>query len=252
MKERDERGSETRWWEERPVSRHRVDFGGALGATWVFFLFAVCCLGLVYAGFFLPAREGPVVGMVMGSLAALGAGGFIAAGAWRWAALVKQVDVYDGGLVWQHGGEQRAGWDDIEEFYRAEVTVNNLVKRREVVIKTHDRRGATFTFALGGWKTLADRTQYEITMRKVPVALAEYRSGEKVRFGKGVAVSTEGVAIGGQTLAWNQVRGLRVCNGHILASAGSGREPAVCIADTPNFPVLLKLLELSPAGLAVG
>lgn len=251
MARHDEELSVEDWWEGRPVSKHRADLGGFFGHTWPFFLFASICAILAVIGFFVPAKEGPVVAYIMGGLGTLGAVGFVVAAFWRWAVLIKHVDLYDGGLVWQDGGRQIAAWDDVKEFYRYELLVNGAVSRREVTVKTFDGHQATFSFALSNWKGLADRVQYEITMRKVPEALAEYQSGEKVRFGKLAAISQDGITIDGRTFSWERVRGVRVRNGYITVTTSGGEEHPLAIGETPNFPVLLKLLELSPAGLGL-
>jgi hypothetical protein len=47
------------------------------------------------------------------------------------------------------------------------------------------------------------------------------------------------------------VRGVQLRNGYITVSTSGGEEHAVAVGDTPNFPVLLKLLEISPAGLGL-
>src|SRR5262249_52439844 len=153
--------------------------------------------------------------------------------------------------VWNARSKQLAGWGDIKDFYRAEVIVNGAVNRREITINTHDGHTATFTYALSKWKELADHVQYEITIRKVPEALANYQAGEKVRFGKEIAISVEGITIDGKTYSWERVRGVRLRNGYITVTTGGDEEHAVAVGDTPNFPVLLKLLEISPAGLNI-
>jgi hypothetical protein len=239
------------WWDEPPISKHRADTGGFFGHTWAFFLLAALSAGFGIIGFFVPAQEGPRVGIIIGCITMPLAVGLVVVGIWRWVMLIKHVDLHEGGLVWNDGSKQMAGWDDIKEFYRAEVIVNGAVNRREITIKTHDGHEATLTYALSKWKELADRVQYEITIRKVPEALANYQAGEKVQFGKEIAISQEGITIEGKTYPWERVRGTRLCNGYITVTTGQDEEHAFAVGDTPNFPVLLKLLEISPAGLGL-
>ncbi len=240
------------WWEERPVSRHRADFGGIVAQTWAFFFFAALCAGLACIGFFVPAKEGPVVGAVMGVIGAAGALGFIGFGIYRYAMLIKDVDLHDGGVVW-NGGRQMAGWDDIKHFLRYELLINGSVSRREITIKTHDGTEAVFTHAVGNWKKLADRIQEEVYLRQIPQAMADFQAGEKVRFGPHVAISLVGLTVGGKSVPWERVDSVRVRNGYITAVTGGPyrEEHPIPIGETPNFPVLLKLLEISPAGLGV-
>jgi hypothetical protein len=251
MAQHDDQLSVEDWWDEPPVSKHRADVGGFIGHTWPFFLLAAMSAGLGCIGFFVPAQEGPMVGLIMGVLGMLGAIALVVAAFWRWTMLIKHVDLHEGGLVWQDGNKQMAGWDDIKDFYRYELLVNGAVSRREITVKTHDGHQATFTYALSNWKNLADHVQYEITMRKVPEALANYQAGEKVHFGKEIAISLEGITLDGKLYSWERVRGVRLRNGYITVTTGGDEEHAVAVGETPNFPVLLKLLEISPAGLGL-
>jgi hypothetical protein len=251
MGRQDEHLSVEDWWDERPISKHRADVGGFFGHTWAFFLLAAFAAGFGCIGFFVPAQEGPMVGIIIGCIAVPLAIGLVVFGIWRWVMLIKHVDLHEGGLVWNDGSKQMAGWDDIKDFYRAEVIVNGAVNRREITITTHDGHTATFTYALSDWKELADRAQYEITIRKVPEAVTIYQAGEKVRFGKEVAISLEGITLDGMMYSWDRVRGARLHNGYITVTTSGGEEHPMAVGDTPNFPVLLKLLEISPAGLSL-
>ena len=206
------------WWEEKPVSRHRAGIGGFFVATWAWFFFAALCAALACIGFFVPAKEGPMVGQVVGVIGGAGALACIAWGFVRWAAVVKHVDVHHGGVAWRDcGGEHRAAWDEIRDFYRTEILVNGAASARQVAIKAANRTEAVFTHALDGWKRMADRMQQETTARQLLPARALYEAGETIRFGQQVRVSRDGLAIQGKTIGWDRVSGVRVPNGYLVA-----------------------------------
>lgn len=235
------------WWDARPASKHRAGVGGFFSHTWPLFFFAGLCLVFALIGFFVPAKEGPLVGRTIGICCTIAAVGFLVGVPVRWAMLIKSVDVHDGGVVWD--GHNRAGWNDIKDFYRTEIITNGAVTTRQVIIKTYDGEEAIFTYALGNWKKMADRIQHETTIRQVPEARQRYAAGETVKFGKRVGLDQDGMVLEGKRVDWDRIRGVRVQNGYLVVSvSGKGDAYQIPLFETPNVGVLLRLLEESPAG----
>src|SRR5262249_28089965 len=61
------------WTEERPVSRHRAGFGDFFRFCWPSLFLAGLCLIFACVGFFVPAKEGPLVGRIVGMVSLVGA-----------------------------------------------------------------------------------------------------------------------------------------------------------------------------------
>src|SRR5262245_50193591 len=189
------------WWEEPPVSRHRAGAAGFFSYCWAPLFFAALCLGLGCIGFFVPAKEGPVVGYTMGTIGVLGALACLVWAVVIYTRLIKHVDVHDGGVVWRDaGGRRRAAWEDIRDFYRTEIIVNGTVNTRRVVLRLRGKQEAAFTHALSNWKRMADRIEVETTIRQVPEARARYQAGETVRFGSQLGINQEGLVVQGKRL----------------------------------------------------
>lgn len=231
------------WWDTKPVARFRAGVGGFFSTQWPCFFFAGLCLVFSAIGFFVPAKEGPMVGRTVGIVCLAGAIACIVWGIVRWGSLIKSVDLHEGGVVWQDGGEHRASWDDIKDFYRTEIIINGAVNTRQVVIKTRKGREAVFGFALPNWKRLADRMQQETTDAQLPEAQAAFDDGETIRFGRELAVSRDGLVIKGRTIDNDRIRNLTVRNGYLIVeTSGKAGILEVSLGETPNIGVLLALL----------
>src|SRR5262245_34682475 len=102
--------------DERPVATFSSGAMDFLRYSWPYFFLALLGVGLGCIGFFVPAKEGPVVGMIMGVVGVLAAAGVIAWGVVVWQKLVHHVRLYPDGVLWLENGRWRgARWGEIEE-----------------------------------------------------------------------------------------------------------------------------------------
>jgi hypothetical protein len=234
--------------DERPTatfSAGPVDF---LRYTWPYFFFAALALGFACIGFFVPAREAPVVGMIVGLVGVLIAVAMVAWGAVVWTKVVRHARLYPDGVMWLEGGRWRgARWDEIEELYRVEIYVNNSPSKKEIVVKSSRGVKGTLTHALPRWAKLAEAVQMQATMALGPAARARFKAGEALVFGP-VKVSVRGIKVNDEVMHWEDVASIRVSNGYLNVVPRGKRTDGVFVslAEVPNYLVLLKILEESP------
>jgi hypothetical protein len=233
------------WAEGKPKSRHSAGFGAFFSLNMLSLIGVALFAGIAVMGFVIQvdeAKESPVVGRIV----AFGATGLsVALLAWAifsYARLIKQVEVFDEGIVW--GGE-RAEWGEIAAAYRAELRLNGEMVQRDLTIETDDGRVALFRMQLSKWDRLADRIQDEVFERKMPEAVERFEEGEELEFGE-LSLSQEGVTFKGELIPWKRVRKVSVENGWVCVKEKGREEPhQVRVSEVPNFPIFLRLTDLS-------
>jgi hypothetical protein len=234
----------------QPTSSHATNLGGYLRYSFGQLFMGVLCLCFSAAGFFVPAKEGPVVAMSIGAVFLV-----LAAACFVWAAvrcskLIAEVDVYPDGVLWLQGAEFRgARYDEIAEFHRAESTVNGMTQRKNVVIKTTGGEMAVFEHALSGWEELANELGTRMTLQLAPRALERFHAGETVAFGS-VSIGPDGLTIDKELIPYSDMKDVHLQNGAVVVytkSKKGGDCRAAFLGVMPNYLVFLKLLEESPA-----
>src|SRR5436190_20987860 len=112
--------------DESPVSVHTAGIGGLFRTAWAVFVMAGFTLIMSAVGFFVPAKEGPTVGLIMGLIFLVATLALIIAGIVRFLRFVREVEIYPSGIIWKAEGRRKgAQWEEISEVYRTEVKVNN-------------------------------------------------------------------------------------------------------------------------------
>jgi hypothetical protein len=112
-----------------------------------------------------------------------------------------------------------------------------------VRLEIGDGERVTMSHALSDWTKLADTIGDEATRRQLATAQKRFRAGEKLAFDT-LAVSQNGVAFEGAHIPWPEVKDVGVFNGHLVVfPTGNQREQSVPLGKTPNYLVLLALLD---------
>jgi hypothetical protein len=170
-----------------------------------------------------------------------------------------RLDLYQGGLALRSRWHSRwIAWSELTEVYQIPLQVGwhrRSVPRGEAdsrvvwrfrLVDRHRR-----TVSLFGWQDLqrvGERIQQEVTRRAWPRIEQDYRRGQRIRFGRRLAVSREGVHLGVDLLNWrciaqakvDPVDGLHIVPIHVCRPAW--HVPAHRIA---NLPLLSSLLEFA-------
>jgi hypothetical protein len=241
------RNKEKHWSDGKPVSKHRAGIVSLFDSfTWLFFLLAAITGGIAVMAAVIETNESPMVPRLTIVICGLLTAGLIVWPIVRYVMMVKSVDLFEEGVVWS--GTEEATWEEITAFYRFEQYVNGELAFREARIETEDGRQAVFNIGLSFWEKLADRIQEETFARQWPQAREQFEAGKEVEFGDKVAVSEEGITFKGELLPWKRVKRVQVSNGHLCVHE-KGKEDfdAVPLGDIPNYGVLLRLLDLTPA-----
>jgi hypothetical protein len=234
--------------DERPRSTHQTSMMGFFNYTANQFGLAFVALfvgGLLLSAHFLqgPQTNTLIPGLLFGSLS-------IPCVIWAvvsWNGIIKEVRLYDDGVLWLDNGRWRgAAFEDIAEVYRREVRINGQVSLKHVEIVTQGRKKAIFEHALSKWSTLADRLQMKVASIVGPEIIAAFQAGDEISFGKGNAISLEGLTLDRKSMDWDAIQKLEVRNGSVVAWGGRNKAIEAILGDMPNYPVFLKLLELSP------
>lgn len=233
----------------RPVSTFTMGVGGFFRSIGAALICGVLALVLALVGFFAPVKEGPVVAMTMGILCSAGLVGCVIWGVFSCLAPIKHVRVYEDGVLWISKGKwYGALWEDIDECYRKEIIVNGTANTRDLAIKTRRGQKAVFSIVLSRWEKLAEAVQMRVTMLRGPEVQEDYQAGESVRFGP-VTVGQDGLKVDGKELEWDEIKSIEIVNGYLSVQAGGkrGKSHDVALGDIPNYLVMLRLLEDTPA-----
>jgi hypothetical protein len=185
-------------------------------------------------------------------LFALG-GVLLALGMWAfWTGIRErglQVLVFPDGLTrTARGTTEVIRWDDITEVLQ-QVTKHytNGVYTGTTHVYTVRRAGKPdlmFNDALKNVEQLGNTIQQEIYKRLLPRAIATYNAGGVLHFGK-LSVSLQGLSNGKETLAWSDVKGIKLDKGMIAVSKQGKwlNWSTATVAQTPNVFVFMALVD---------
>jgi hypothetical protein len=228
------------------ISRHRETGGAFFRFTWAFLLLAFISAGLAVMFATVLPRHQQVSGYIAAAVCGVIAVALLITAFVVYGGLIKEVSLYFDRIEWKEGGRKvSVAWEDVRQVYRAEIYLNNTLNRRDVTIHA-GRHKATFTYILSNWKALAEHIQEYTHPHLWAEAVADFNAGNKVRFGKDVAVSRDGLTVEGKSSRWEDVREVMVRNGNLVVRVGRGDYRASSLADIPNYHVLLSLLEHCP------
>ena len=230
-------------WKEEPRSSHHATAGGKFKFASLQYFLAILCAVFAGIGFFVPAKEGPVVGFSVGVVFVILAIASIVWGIVTTLRVISIVDVYPSGVLWLQNGDWVGGrWEDLE------VYVNGSLSKKHIGITTTDGQKAELHYFLSDWKTMADTIVMETTIRKVPEAMVRFDAGETIRFGD-AAIDREGLKVGKNRYRFEDLTNIVLANGMIqlLKRGQKGICDAITFGSTPNYMVLLKLLDVSDA-----
>jgi hypothetical protein len=237
------------WARGRPISVHTIGAAGFFRYNGGVLLMAVLMLGI--GGLLLGVHfgRGPqtntlIPGLIFAALA-------IPLVIWaivRFQGLIHEVRLYPAGVLWSQAVKWRGWlWEEIEQVYRTEVRVNGGISTKHVVLASGGKK-VTLQYALSRWDRMAEVIQMETTNRLLPYARENYAVGETVDFRK-VAISEHGLTIERKEIAFGDIKSIELTNGMLLVyPQGRRSDPRTAVlGDIPNYLVLLKLLEESPA-----
>lgn len=233
-----------------PTSSHQAKLGGYLRYCFPQLFLGGLFLCFSAAGFFVPAQEGPLVGIIIGSIfLVLGVACLVWAGV-RCGRIIPEVEVYPEGVLWLQGAEFRgARYDEIAEFYRAEAMVNGVTQVKNVVLKTTSGEMAVFEHALSDWEQLAEVIGMQTTFCLAPPALEKFRGGETVSFGE-VSIGPDGLTVDKEAIPFQAMKEIHLGNGAVMIYTEGNKASdckAIYLGVMPNYLVFLKLLEESEA-----
>jgi len=177
----------------------------------------------------------------------------LALGMWSlWAGIRErgmQVLVFPDGLAYtMRGATEVVRWDDVTEVVQ-QITKHytNGVYTGTTHIYTVRRAGKPdlkFNDALKNVEQLGTTIQQESYRRLLPRAIATYNAGGILHFGK-LSVSQQGLSNGKETLAWSEIKGVKLDKGMISVSKqGKWLNWATAnVAQTPNIFVFTALVD---------
>ena len=169
-----------------------------------------------------------------------------------WQDRNRRVAVFTNGLVHVRGqtadvipwSEIESVWQKITDHYDS----TGVLKLRTTYLYTIQERGEDETIVLGedlnDIKTLGETIQEEVTRVQLPGALAAFKRGETLTFGP-LTIDTKGLAHEQSTLAWSEIKGLKVDKGvfHVLKKGNWFTWTTVTVDQIPNLMVFLALVD---------
>jgi hypothetical protein len=233
-----------------PVSEHRWRLLGYFKLRWALFLLALFFFGLGVGLLFVPWKPGEAaLGYIFCTLMALGGGAGLAFCVWEVIRRVSSVRVYQQGIGWVRGGEDRQyPWEAVKEVYRKEQHVlqgsskpSDWNRTSDLKLVFQDGGVVHFNHAQTDYNRLCELVQGITAQHLTPAKLKELQAGEAA-FGP-VRVSNAAIASGKVTLPWDAVQSLMVANGRLLVNQGPGKYQETMLSKIPNYLVLFHVLE---------
>ncbi|MBK9940452.1 MAG: hypothetical protein IPP13_02355 [Kouleothrix sp.] len=219
----------------KPIRQYSSKIGGTL----------MCLIGVAIV-FFDMAQYHPSGMYIVGGV-------LLALGMWALYTGIReqglQVLVFPDGLAYTaRGATQLIRWDDVAEVQQ-QVTKHytNGVYTGTTHIYKLRRSGQPeikFNDALQNVEQLGTTIQEETYRRLLPRAIAAYNAGTVVQFGK-LSVSAQGLSNGKETLAWSEVKGIKLDKG-VIAVSKQGKWlnwTTATVAQTPNIFVFTALVD---------
>lgn len=220
-------------------------------------ILAIFGLGLMLCGLLgLFAEEGGVellaccgsVGLIVGGLG-------LTIGVETLKERDLEVQVFTEGLIYTKRGEHTlARWDDITAVWQEKTDYKRYGMTtytvRKFTIQLRDGHEFHLDNTLDEIETLGQTIQNQITQRQLPQAIQSLKEGATVSFGKKLAVSTQGLSNGKETIPWNQVQSVRINQGIItIQKQGKWFDwSSIRVANTPNVFVFVALIEAIMSG----
>lgn len=184
---------------------------------------------------------------------------------WREKETGSLVYEFDGGLVSQEAGgrtevfpwtriskvtrigthESKNGRYALTQFvYTVTRDDGAVMELRGSYVSPERRAGADPESRGARFNRLGDAVSRRVSAAKLPAAREALARGEHLQFGM-LTISTGGVVERKGTVAWNQIRDVRMRNG-VLDIYQAGRKLALTtltVSSVPNLPLLLALLD---------
>lgn len=210
---------------------------------------AILSVPVSAVGFFVPPPDRTVV-MIFG----LTFGAFLAFAAFnvlRRSLREKngRVLVYPQGLIFRFGSTTEVfPWDEFEFVWR-EITklyINGVYAgtTHSYKWKLQGGREGKVDDAIKSVSDLGEIIEQEVTRRQLPIALNIFHAGQTVSFSP-LEVSRQGLNNGKTTLAWQDVKSVRVESGQILVKKQGKWLPwcSVNVSQIPNVFVFCSLVD---------
>ncbi len=165
-----------------------------------------------------------------------------------------QVYVCSEGFIFSRGGKiDIFRWDQVDAMWQYSVKhyVNGIYTgtTHKYTILGLDKKRVVLNDRLSQVEKLAGVISERVTRVLYPRVLAAFRAGGVVSFGV-LNVSMQGVSRGSEHVPWNQIKAIDVKNGVvILKQEGKWLNKfSVRVADIPNFPTFLALINAVRSG----
>ncbi len=135
-------------------------------------------------------------------------------------------------------------WDNVEEVWQQERLNNYVPSAFTCTLRLRDGRTLKLGDALRFIYDLTTIIQAEVAKQQLPQAIAAYKAGEPVRFGK-VTVDVRGINNGKELIPWDQAEAIAVKEGKVVVLK-YGRPlkwSPIKEQETPNLSLLMSLVE---------
>jgi hypothetical protein len=160
-----------------------------------------------------------------------------------------RVMVSPQGLEYAERGKSSSfTWDDVvavrENIYTLYYFFISAGTYHHYSLRLRDGHRFTFDDTFGHAEGLGDTVQQQVTGHLLPIALAQYKAGEEISFGK-LTLSATGVRYGTRTLGWVEIDNIDMVDGFVfIYKLGCRRVWAVVpVARIPNVYVFLSMLQ---------
>lgn len=157
----------------------------------------------------------------------------------------KQLLIYENGFIYISNDHLIAKYEDVKEIFQEITTlyVNGIPTPTSYQYKIYIKnkiKPLYLTNIFAGIKQAGDYIQNKILQQQLPIVIDAYSRGEDVKFGS-LTVNKNSIIVEKQTLNWEQIKNIRVVEGHVLLQKERG-DLLLNIAAIPNIYVFLNLI----------
>jgi hypothetical protein len=168
----------------------------------------------------------------------------------------RRVDLFQNGLQVQWGRRsRRVYWNQVSEVYQAYLEPLGFLRPERAATWQYrliSRDGTTLRLAwLEDIRDLGQRIEQQVVDRHLPMALDAYRTGYTLRFGRQLAVNSEGIHIRYRFIPWHDVAAISmVYHDHLTVTRVGDPRPSVRLScvHIANLRILDSVLQAVRAG----
>ncbi|MFI6639491.1 DUF6585 family protein [Streptomyces sp. NPDC050504] len=157
---------------------------------------------------------------------------------------------HEHGVVWQVGGGEPWAytWDEIASVTRQGTKVSNGITSatmHQLTVWSQDGAEIVLGDEYGGLAAFAEGLDEAFSRVRVPQDAERLEAGARVEFGL-VRISTSGIELGDNRIAWREVERVDVKQGRVEVRRRGERKPWLTLP-APGFPNLLVFVTLADA-----